>query len=124
LRVMSFEALVEGAVAEFCSKVVRDPDDAWRRWACGDGVRRRIVQASPLAVRRLAENAALVVVRVRAQAVAWQSIFTWMGGEVLLDVRSVTLYKFAEQAEGAWRIPDGSPSDEADRDRIDSLPRA
>ncbi len=113
-----------GAADAFCRRIVTAPSVEWLAWACAEGAKRRIVEARALAVRSLTNEAALVLIHVKARAISWQSLLTWMGGEILFDVRTATLYKLAVLEGGAWRIPDESPDDESDRDRIDALTRA
>jgi hypothetical protein len=111
------------AADEFCRRIVTAPSAEWVAWARTEGTKRRIVAARVLATRPLTAEAALVVIHVKARAISWQSLLTWMGGEILFDVRTATLYKLAVLDGGAWRIPDESPDDESDRDRIDALTR-
>jgi len=112
-----------GAGEEFCRRIVTAPSAEWLAWARAEGAKRRIVEARVLAVRPLTNEAALIVIHVKARAISWQSLLTWMGGEILFDVRTATLYKLAILDGGVWRIPDESPGDESDRDRIDALTR-
>lgn len=114
---------VRDAADDFCRRILATPSADWRAWACGEGMKRRIVQAHVLAIRPLTPEAAIVVIHVKARAISWQSLLTWMGGEILFDVRSATLYKLVILDGGVWRIPDESPGDESDRERIDALTR-